>query len=141
MISIADVRSAAGRIAPYLRRTPMVSARCLKDELPGEAEVLLKLECLQVTGSFKPRGATNKLLSLPEEEVQRGIITASGGNHGLAVAYAGRLAKTSATVFVPENVSQTRKGSSPSGAPGLRFGANNGTRPIGRRWRWQTGRA
>jgi threonine dehydratase len=62
-----------------------------------------------VTGSFKPRGATNKLLSLSEDEVRRGIITASGGNHGLAVAYAGWLAQTQATVFVPQNVSPDKR--------------------------------
>jgi threonine dehydratase len=58
-----------------------------------------------VTGSFKGRGATNKLLSLPEEKIRRGIVTASGGNHGLATAFAGWLGKTTATIFLPENVS------------------------------------
>ena len=109
MLTVADVQMAAERIASYVRRTPLIGARCLKENPFPECELLLKLECLQVTGSFKPRGATNKLLSLSEADVRRGIITASGGNHGLAVAYAGWLAKTKTTVYVPENVSPDKK--------------------------------
>ncbi|MBP1778877.1 MAG: threonine/serine dehydratase [candidate division NC10 bacterium] len=105
MITVEDVRMAAARIAPHVRRTPLVSARALKDNPYPDGELLLKLECLQATGSFKARGATNKFLSLTEEEVQRGIITASGGNHGLATAYAGWLGKTKATVYLPESAS------------------------------------
>jgi threonine dehydratase len=109
MLTVADVQMAAERIASYVRRTPLIGARCLKENPFPECEILLKLECLQVTGSFKPRGATNKLLSLSEADVRRGIITASGGNHGLAVAYAGWLAKTRTTVYVPENISPDKK--------------------------------
>src|SRR5262249_14082938 len=64
----------------------------------------LKLESLQVTGSFKARGAVNAVLGLPEENLRRGIVTASGGNHGLAVAYAGRTAGVPATIFLPPSV-------------------------------------
>ncbi len=105
MITIEDVRKAAARISPYVRTTPLLTARCLKDDLFAGGELLLKLEHLQVTGSFKARGAANKLLSLSDEEIRGGIVTASGGNHGLAVAYAGWLGKTTAWVFVPENIS------------------------------------
>ncbi len=105
MISIEDVKDAVKRISQYIRQTPLVWARCTKDTPFPDGELLLKLECLQVTGSFKARGATNKLLSLTQEEVQRGIVTASGGNHGLATAYAGWLAEAKTTVFLPENVS------------------------------------
>ncbi len=105
MITLDEVREAAARIAPYVRRTPLVAARCLKDDPCSDGELLLKLECLQVTGSFKARGAANKLLSLTPAEVRRGIITASGGNHGLATAYAGWLGKTKTTVFLPESAS------------------------------------
>lgn len=69
--------------------------------MAADAPLSVKLECLQVTGSFKPRGAINKLASLSPEEVARGLITASGGNHGLAVAYAGWIAKVPATVVLP----------------------------------------
>ena len=105
MLSIEDVKDAAKRISPYIRQTPLVRARCTKETLFPDGELWLKLECLQVTGSFKARGATNKLLSLLREEVQPGIVTASGGNHGLATAYAGWLGQAKTTVFVPENVS------------------------------------
>lgn len=108
-IGLDDVKRAAERIQPYVRRTPMVPVRCTKAHPFPEGELFLKLECLQVTGSFKPRGATNKLLSLSPEETRRGIITASGGNHGLAVAYAGFLAKAATTVYVPENVSSDKR--------------------------------
>src|SRR5688572_29511541 len=64
-------------------------------------DLLLKLECLQVSGSFKARGALSKVLSLPREQAMRGIVTASGGNHGLAVAYAGRSIGAPTTVFLP----------------------------------------
>lgn len=56
-----------------------------------------------MTGSFKARGAVNKLLSLKPEQIERGIVTASGGNHGLGVAYAGWLAKRPATIYLPNN--------------------------------------
>ena len=105
MITLDEVRGAAARIAPHVRRTPLVAARCLKDDPCSDGALLLKLECLQVTGSFKARGAVNKLLSLTPAEVRRGIITASGGNHGLATAYAGWLGKTKTTVFLPESAS------------------------------------
>ena len=103
MITLEDVRQAEERIAPYVRRTPLMTARCLKDDPLPEGTLLLKMECLQATGSFKARGAANKLLSLSEAQVRRGIVTASGGNHGLAVAYVGWLGKTRTTVFLPDN--------------------------------------
>ena len=68
----------------------------------------MKLECLQVTGSFKPRGAINAVLSLSPEKVQRGIVTASGGNHGLAVAYAGYATGAPATIFLPRSVDRDK---------------------------------
>jgi threonine dehydratase len=103
MIPLQDIRAAAQRIAGKVRRTPMLAARSLHDRLPGD--IVLKVESLQVTGSFKARGATSKLGTLRPEQLKRGIVTASGGNHGIAVAYAGWLAKVPATVFVPEGVS------------------------------------
>jgi threonine dehydratase len=70
-----------------------------------DSRLVLKLESLQVTGSFKARGAMSKLTSLSGDAFHRGIVTASGGNHGAAVAYAGWAAGVPATVFVPDNVS------------------------------------
>lgn len=105
MITIDDVRTAAARIGSYVRKTPLVPARCMRENPFPDGDLFLKLECLQATGSFKARGASNKLLSLSEKEIRRGIVTASGGNHGLAVAYVGWLGKTTATIFLPGNVS------------------------------------
>jgi threonine dehydratase len=79
-----------------------------KEALPVAADVVLKLECLQVTGSFKARGAMNRLLGSPTEEVANGIVTASGGNHGLAVARTAHAAGTSATIYLPSNVSPAK---------------------------------
>jgi threonine dehydratase len=66
--------------------------------------LLLKLENLQVTGSFKARGAMNKVLMLPMHKVPAGLVTASGGNHGLGVAFAGRTFGAPVTIFLPANV-------------------------------------
>jgi len=109
MVTIEDVTAAAGRIGPYLRRTPLLPVRCTKTNPFPDGELCLKLECLQVTGSFKPRGAVNKLRSLDGAALARGIVTASGGNHGLATAYAGWLAGVRTAVFVPENVSPDKR--------------------------------
>ncbi|HKT04929.1 MAG TPA: pyridoxal-phosphate dependent enzyme, partial [Rugosimonospora sp.] len=93
--SLADVRQAAVRIAPYVRRTPVLEAT-----VDGR-RLTLKLEQLQLTGSFKVRGALNALLG----RAQRGpVVTASGGNHGLGVAAAAGLLGVPATIFVPESV-------------------------------------
>jgi threonine dehydratase len=99
----ASIATAARRIAPHVRRTPLLDAGPLPGGEPG-SRLRLKLENLQVTGSFKARGATNKMLTLPPEQVARGLVTASGGNHGLGVAYAGRLAGAPVTIFLPANV-------------------------------------
>ena len=103
---IAAIRTAAKILATEVRRTPMVPAEHDKRRLDGR--VFMKLECLQVTGSFKPRGALNTLRSLKPEEVRRGIITASGGNHGLGVAYAGHVAKAPATIYLPTSAPKSK---------------------------------
>lgn len=103
MITLADVQTAADRIAPHIRRTPTIEARTLARPITM-ARLMFKLENMQASGSFKARGATNKLLSLPPGATDRGIVTASGGNHGLAVARAAKLAGVQATIFVPETI-------------------------------------
>ncbi|MFL6196742.1 MAG: threonine/serine dehydratase [Thermoanaerobaculia bacterium] len=103
MIELARIEAAALRIAPHVRRTPLLDAGPLPGGEPG-SRLLLKLENLQVTGSFKARGATNKVLTLSQEQVSRGLVTASGGNHGLGVAFAGRLAGAPVTIYLPSNV-------------------------------------
>ena len=104
MIELDHVQAAARRIAGRVRTTPLLAAAPMQARLGHGFELLMKLECLQVTGSFKARGAISKLTSLSEAEVAQGLVTASGGNHGAAVAYAGWVAGRPATVFVPDNV-------------------------------------
>ena len=91
-----DVAAAADRIGPHLRRTPLITV-----DLAGR-RVWLKLEHLQVTGSFKARGATNAVLSLPEPPTA--VVAASGGNHGLGVTHAAAVVGATATIVVPETV-------------------------------------
>jgi threonine dehydratase len=97
IISRSDIAVAARRIAGYVRHTPLLHVTAA--ELGLGFPVMLKLELLQHAGSFKPRGAFNRLLSasLPAA----GVIAASGGNHGAAVAYAARALGASAEIFVP----------------------------------------
>lgn len=108
MITLDDIHAAAHRIAPHVRRTPVIEVTNL-DEPLSDAQLFLKLENLQCTGSFKARGATNKLLSQPTKAVAKGIVTASGGNHGLAVARAARAAGVQATVFVTESATDEKQ--------------------------------
>ncbi len=101
-ITLADVEAAAERISGRVRRTPCLRTRYIRDPLrPGPT--MLKLECLQVTGAFKVRGANNAILQLDEAALARGVITASGGNHGLAVAYAAQASGCPAVVYLPKN--------------------------------------
>jgi threonine dehydratase len=93
--TVADVHSAALAIRPYARRTPLLSA-----EIDGKP-LLLKLEHLQRSGSFKLRGAVN---ALSRGERPERVVTASGGNHGIGVATAAALLELPATVYVPESV-------------------------------------
>jgi threonine dehydratase len=93
---VSDVAAAAERIRPYVRRTPVMLV-----EVEGR-QVVLKLEQLQLTGSFKVRGALNALLGADERPER--VVTASGGNHGMAVATAAALLDLPVTVFTPESV-------------------------------------
>ena len=94
-----DVHAAAERIRGVARRTDLRRSPVLS-ELAG-TDVFLKLECRQVTGSFKLRGAYNALASLAPERRARGIIAASAGNHGLGIAYAARELGIPATLYIP----------------------------------------
>lgn len=101
MIALEAVQAARLRIAPYVRRTPMLAATALQRS--PRCNLWLKLEQLQASGSFKARGAVNKLLNAPSEMLRRGVITASGGNHGLAVAYVSWRLGVPAYVYLPHN--------------------------------------
>lgn len=101
-----EVRLAYDRIAPFVRRTPLLYSGYLSD-ISG-AHVYLKMENLQHTGSFKVRGALSKLLSLTEGQRALGVVTASSGNHGAAVAYGLRQLGSAGIIFVPENASSAK---------------------------------
>ena len=107
MIDLAAIEEARRRIAPHIRKTPTLRYHQLKDGDAGDAggpDVTLKLELLQAAGSFKARGAMNRLLTLTEAERARGIVTASGGNHGLAIARSAKVLGAGAKIFLPSNV-------------------------------------
>ncbi len=97
MISRSDVEAAWGLIRPHVRRTPVIELSA--GSLGVTAPLALKLESLQVSGSFKGRGAFHKLLASTVPAA--GIIAASGGNHGAAAAYAARTLGHKAEIFVP----------------------------------------
>ena len=105
-IALEEIEKARDRIAGRVRRTPLLRTRHLLT--PLHEGLLLKLECLQVTGSFKARGAMNALLSLDQEQISRGIITASGGNHGIAVAFAGWSAGAPTVIYLPRSAPQEK---------------------------------
>ncbi len=112
MIPLARIREAASRIAGKVHRTPLVSAAGLGARVG--ASLHLKCESFQKTGSFKPRGALNAVLSLPPEARARGLVTASAGNHAQALAWASRIAGAACTVVMP------------SGAPASKIEATRG---------------
>lgn len=106
-LTMRDIYSARARIAPIARKTPLISSPALS-ELTG-SEITLKLECLQETGSFKPRGAANKILSLDPGVRQRGVITVSSGNHGRALAYVAHRLGLRAVVCLYETVPANKR--------------------------------
>ncbi|MDB4942488.1 MAG: Threonine dehydratase [Labilithrix sp.] len=125
-VDLPRVRAARARIADHVVPTPLV--RLYRGVVPAgrgdvkrgiadvpvadprlPSNVLLKLESLQVSGSFKARGALNKVLSLPPADLARGLVTASGGNHGVAVAYAGRVVDVPTTVYLPSGASPAKQ--------------------------------
>jgi threonine dehydratase len=102
----ATIAATYERIRPHVRRTPIISIDAADFGLESRP-LVFKLELLQHTGSFKPRGALASLLSLPIPSV--GVVAASGGNHGLAVAFAARKVGVRATIFVPGVAAATKR--------------------------------
>ena len=105
-LSLDDVRRARERIGSTARRTPVDYSRWLSAELGRD--VFFKLECFQLTGSFKLRGAMAKLSSLTGDQRSRGVLTVSAGNHGLATAHCASLLELDATIVVPESASRAK---------------------------------
>ena len=105
MLNLDDFKKAHKSISPYINYTPLIHSL----ELSKNLEVYLKLECLQVTGSFKLRGATNKLLNLTNEQKNKGVIAVSTGNHGKGVAHAAKQIGIKSTIFMSSMVPEHRK--------------------------------
>jgi threonine dehydratase len=104
--TIGDIKRARERISSVARRTPIERSRWLSAE--HGRDVFLKLECFQLTGSFKIRGAMAKLSALTEDERSRGVLTVSAGNHGLAVAHCSEALGLDATIVVPVSASRAK---------------------------------
>jgi threonine dehydratase len=102
-----EVEQARELLGRYLRPTRLVSAETLARR--SGARVFLKIETDLPTGSFKPRGALNALLTTAAQRPVPGVVAASTGNHGTAVAYAARIAKVGATIFLPENPNPVKR--------------------------------
>lgn len=101
-----DVGLAAKNISPFIRRTYFSYSAVFSNLL--NIDVRFKMENLQVTGSFKARGAVNKLLSLDREHRRKGVVSASTGNHGAAVAYAAQKLSVKCSIFVPNDASKAK---------------------------------
>lgn len=106
MIPLSEIRAAAARIENRILRTPFLSCRSLGEMV--EVDLHLKCESFQKTGSFKARGALNKVLSLTEEERACGLITVSAGNHAQAVAWAAREVGAPCVVVMPTDAPRTK---------------------------------
>lgn len=119
MPSLADVRAARERIRDAVVLTPLVRASGLEDQLM--APLHIKLESLQRTGSFKDRGALNRLLDLSGEEKARGVVTASAGNHAQAVAYHGTRLGIPVEVVMPEHTPLIKVANTRRFGAGVRF--------------------
>ncbi|MCR4710756.1 MAG: threonine/serine dehydratase [Clostridia bacterium] len=105
-LTLHEIEAARERIAPYVIRTPLIRLENLDHRLG--CQVYVKAECMQTTGSFKLRGAMNKLLSLDAGDLQRGIVAASSGNHGKAIAYACQKLGIKATIVLPETAAKVK---------------------------------
>jgi len=106
MLTLELIQEAAARIDGRVHRTPVMTSRSF-NEVAG-CEVLFKCENLQRAGSFKARGATNKILSLSDDEKKRGVLAVSSGNHAQAVALAAREAGVKAVVCIPDDAPQMK---------------------------------
>lgn len=104
MIDLQTIRTARQRITPYVHRTPMHRNRTLSERLG--ANVYLKLELFQKTGSFKPRGAFNKMLAHLDEVRRSGVVAISGGNFAQGVAYAGATLGVRTRIIMPQYTSR-----------------------------------
>src|SRR5947207_15207011 len=103
-MNIASIKQAQQRIKGFVKRTALERSETLSKYLG--TNVFVKLELFQKTGSFKVRGAFNKMLSLSEDDRKRGVVAISGGNHAQAVAYASSILNVDAVVLMPASTPQ-----------------------------------
>ncbi|MBI28342.1 MAG: hydroxyectoine utilization dehydratase EutB [Pelagibacteraceae bacterium] len=106
MIGLKEIQSAQRKILPYINKTPLIKSNYLSQ---NESNIFLKLESMQITGSFKFRGALNKLLNLSADQKEKGVVAVSTGNHGKGVAYASNILKIKSLIFMSKLVPEYRK--------------------------------
>ena len=119
MLTFELIKQAAARIAGRVHRTPVITSRSF-NEVAG-CEVFFKCENLQRAGAFKARGATNKILSLSDDEKKRGVIAVSSGNHAQAVALASREASTRAVICLPDDAPKLKVAATRGYGADIRF--------------------
>lgn len=107
MISLFDIQQAQKRIAPYIVRTPLLRVPALDADLG--CQVYLKFEGFQIMGAFKIRGAMNKALTLSPEELNRGMVCSSSGNHAQGVSYAAQRLGSKALIVMPADVNPVKR--------------------------------
>ncbi len=128
-VTLDDVRRAREVIAPHVYRTPLLTARQLGERIGAHA--YLKAESLQRTGSFKPRGATYAVATMPEAERAKGIVTMSAGNAAQAIAYAGKAVGARVAVVMPKTAPKTKVEATRSHGAEIRFAEDmNGLLPL-----------
>ncbi len=106
-LTLTTIRAAHERIKPHIHRTPVLSSTILNKKLG--AEIFFKCENMQKVGAFKARGACNAVMSLNDDQMRRGVVTHSSGNHGAALAWAAGLRGVKATIVVPNNAPKPKK--------------------------------
>lgn len=108
IVSLGDIEEAKASIKPFIRRTPLIKSMYLSQSIT-KGNVFLKLENMQFAGSFKFRGASNKINHLTDEQKEKGIIAASAGNHAQGVALTAKLLGIDATIVMPETAPQAKQ--------------------------------
>src|SRR5690625_3037215 len=119
-VELRDVWQAKQRIKPIIESSPLIYSRALSERT--QSDIYLKLENLNVSGSFKVRGAASKILRLSKEERARGVITFSTGNFGLSVAYVAKQIGIKAVICISKRVPQEKIGRASCREGGWRMG-------------------
>jgi len=125
--TLQDILEAKERLKPHIRHTPLLRAEKIEKDIG--CQLYLKPETLQITGAFKIRGALNKVLSMPKEEIANGIIATSSGNHAQGLAYAARMSGVKAFLVVPATTPKIKIANTQAlGAEVILFDGDNAAR-------------